>query len=637
MRRSNTSDEKSNDISVHVSLTAGINVGRSPSRNSRIKQSLPSELVKVDNITKHSFWEELNYKLDVLVPTNEERELNVPIDSYLQQVYYGEKAKWRVIRNQDYNLPPYMTDHKEQETIYKVITQEKKFFGALELGSPFMKKWDALSLSLLLYTASLTPFETAFIFETHLNIDLRFLINYCVDLIFFYDMFVQMRTPYRDQITGKLVLDVKQISYAYLNSWFPLDIMSVLPFELIQYVVPSNNTEDLATLALLKFFRLTRLLKLLRIMRANRKLKQAQISSGMRYYSLELIKIVVTVIFLIHWFACGYRLVADQQSPTDPIGWLNTYALKTNSSIAIGDAYFASLYWSSSTLSLVGCQNPDISPTCTREYIYATIVQIIGFLIAIYYIARLSSMTNATSHVTQTQDVLVDNYLEMFDDLRLDPRLKFTVYQHLTDHFAEQANQRQADMLKQLPKSLRSFISTEIFLDFILHIPYLETFIDRQPLMIQEFCMVIEKKRIAANNFLFNEGMDGIYQIEEGIVAMEGVIYTTGSLIGLTVLRDRIKSVECRALTDIKCNYISRVALLEILDRYPKVKYYCKRWVQWQCLRDYIMAYTKLYFIAARRGALMNPPLYSRRPNMDENEDDDIDIAVLDHIEELGF
>lgn len=207
----------------------------------------------------------------------------------------------------------------------------------------------------------------------------------------------------------------------------------------------------------------------------------------------------------------------------------------------------------------------------------------------------------------------------------------------MNDHFAEQANQRQADMLKALPKGLRSFISTEIFLDFILHVPYLETFVDRQPLMIQDFCMVIERKMIPANNFLFTEGMDGIYQIEEGIVAMEGVVYTSGSIIGLTVLRERIKSVECRALTDIKCNFLSRKCLIEILDHYPKVKYYCKRWTQWQLLRQYIMTYTKLYFMAARRGALMNPPLYSRRPNMDENEEDDIDIAVLDHIEEQGY
>jgi hypothetical protein len=109
-------------------------------------------------------------------------------------------------------------------------------------------------------------------------------------------MFVQMRTPYRDKHTGRLILDIKQISYTYLTGWFPLDILSVLPFELIQYVVPTSSAAEeegnLGELALLKFVRLTRLLKLLRVMRANRKLKQAQIASGFRYFSLELIKVL---------------------------------------------------------------------------------------------------------------------------------------------------------------------------------------------------------------------------------------------------------------------------------------------------------------------------------------------------------
>jgi hypothetical protein len=138
---------------------------------------------------------------------------------------------------------------------------------------------------------------------------------------------------------------------------------------------------------------------------------------------------IVSIIFLIHWFACGYRLVSDPQSPSDPIGWLHTYQQHANTTVGVTEAYFAALYWSSATVSLVGCQNPYISPTCSREYIYATIVQTIGFTIAIYYIAWLSSLTNATGEIKQAQDVLVDNYLEMFDNLRLDPRLKFTVFQ----------------------------------------------------------------------------------------------------------------------------------------------------------------------------------------------------------------
>lgn len=192
-------------------------------------------------------------------------------------------------------------------------------------------------------------------------------------------------------------------------------------------------------------------------------------------------------------------------------------------------------------------------------------------------------------------------------------------------------------MLRSLPKALLSFISTEIFLDFVLHVPYLEVFVERNPIMIQEVCQLIERKMIPANNFLFNQGVDGIYQLEEGVVSMNGTVYLSGSLIGLTCLREKIPNRECRALTDVKCNYLSRANLLLILDQNPKHKYYCKRWTQWQLVREYIKTYTKLYFMAARRGALMNPPLYSRRPNMEEGDDDDIDIAVKDHIEENGY
>lgn len=52
----------------------------------------------------------------------------------------------------------------------------------------------------------------------------------------------------------------------------------------------------------------------------------------------------------------------------------------------------------------------------------------------------------------------------------------------------------------------------------------------------------------------------------------------------------------------------------------------------------YIRAYTKLYYTAAQRGALMSPQLLSRRPFEGGIEDlDDIDIAVLDHLQDSGF
>jgi hypothetical protein len=65
----------------------------SGSKSSSAKM-LPAEIVKVESITKHSFFENLNYRLNVLVPLHEEKELSVPIDSFVQQAQVGDKAKW---------------------------------------------------------------------------------------------------------------------------------------------------------------------------------------------------------------------------------------------------------------------------------------------------------------------------------------------------------------------------------------------------------------------------------------------------------------------------------------------------------------------------------------------------------------
>ncbi|KAI8895533.1 hypothetical protein BC833DRAFT_622931 [Globomyces pollinis-pini] len=612
---------------------------REKSELSSVKSNqMKAEKIKVEPIAKHTWYEELNFKLDVLIPLNEDRELLVPLDSYLQQVHYGRNAKWRIVRNQNYNLPPYLSESIPLEDRYDVHVEKKTFFGPLELNSPFLKKWDRLALILLLYTAVFTPYQTAYINSNHLEIDLLFCMDISVDLIFLYDIFIQMRTPFRDATTGKLILDVKTISISYLSSWFPIDILSTLPFDLIAELFPKSADESATkgNLKIVRLIRLTRLLKLLRVFRASRKLKQLKIASGLRYGSIQLLQIIIITLFLVHWFGCGYGIVSSLEEY--PPGWIVTYPIANNYTTFTGaEKYVASLYWSAGVFSLVGISKSDLSPANTREYLYSILTYIIAYLYAVYCIALLSAVTSLTGEVARKQEILVDGYLKMFDDLRLDSRLKYTVYHHLNDHFASLANAKQTEMLHQLPKQLHCFISMEIYVEFVLMIPFLEPFIDLQPNMIQEICQGIEKRLIANNNMLFTEGFDGIYYLEEGIVAMDGVVYPSGSIIGLTILRENIKSQECRAITDCKLNFLPRKFLIELFERYPKVRYYCKRWTQWQVLRDYILTYSSLYYTAARRGALMSPPLLSKRPCMEDEEDDDIDVAVLDHIEEMGF
>jgi hypothetical protein len=125
-----------------------------------------------------------------------------------------------------------------------------------------------------------------------MDIDFLFLINFIVDMVFFFDIYVNFRLPYRDEQTGQVVRDGGAIAQRYLRGWFPLDILSVLPFEYLGFISGGESSQtNLAQLRLLRFLRLARLLKLLRVLRASRKLRKWQVYINLRYATLQFVQV----------------------------------------------------------------------------------------------------------------------------------------------------------------------------------------------------------------------------------------------------------------------------------------------------------------------------------------------------------
>ncbi|KAJ3224291.1 hypothetical protein HDU81_008640 [Chytriomyces hyalinus] len=585
----------------------------------------------------HSYYERIVYALDILIPEDDAEDMEVPAAHFLQRVTIKKRWKWRIVRDNDAFLPEYLTEHKELEKNYVVLQEQETTLPLFDSTGPFLKRWDALALILLLFTASVTPFETAFLGTSDgvPVVDIMFLINQIVNLVFLIDMFIQIRTPYRDDETGQIVRDGKMIASKYLRSWFLIDLISTMPWELLSFLQTGGG--DLGQLKILRLIRLLRLLKLLRVLRASRKLRQWQVYINLRYATLQTLQYSVIIIFVIHWLACGYKIAADQQDPSDPVGWTVHYEKYRGYHVGPFELYITSLYWSSSTLSLVGASLEAIAPSNIREFGYALFANFVSYMNAVYFIATLSDVLSISSRNQRVHDLKVDNYLEMFDKLKLDIQLKVKVHNYLSEHFALAAQSQYSVLLKQLPTSLHGFITMEIFIDFLSQIPFLEVFIDREPQMMQELCRNVEIRSLPANSHLFSEGYDGIYFIERGVCAIEGVLYSSGAVIGRSVLRENNKQMECRALTPVTVHVLTRAHLLEVISKHPKIRYYAKRWTAWAVLRKYLLAYSKLYYVASRRGAMVVPPLLSRRPYLKDGEFDDIDYAVMEHLAEVGY
>jgi hypothetical protein len=96
----------------------------------------------------------------------------------------------------------------------------------------FKVKWDLFVTALLMFTCFITPWRLAFYFD-EVDPDMRWIIvNQLVDIGFVIDILVNFNSAQedKDQI---LVTDRRTISKNYVKSWFFIDVIAIVPFDLI--------------------------------------------------------------------------------------------------------------------------------------------------------------------------------------------------------------------------------------------------------------------------------------------------------------------------------------------------------------------------------------------------------------------
>jgi potassium voltage-gated channel Eag-related subfamily H protein 7 len=125
-----------------------------------------------------------------------------------------------------------------------------------------------------------------------------FAINFVVNILFIVDMCMNFFLAFQDEKKGELVTDRRRIVKAYLFGWFPIDFISVVPFDIANVV---GDNEAVADLKILKVVRLLRLIKLLRIMRASRVIKRLENQIGLSIRAMSQLKLLTRNIFLVHW------------------------------------------------------------------------------------------------------------------------------------------------------------------------------------------------------------------------------------------------------------------------------------------------------------------------------------------------
>jgi hypothetical protein len=249
--------------------------------------------------------------------------------------------------------------------------------------------WDLLLTLLLIITCIMTPHRIAFDSDPTKG---QKVFNNIIDIFFLLDIIFCFFTAYTDDdfIT---IDDRKIIAIDYLKSWFLIDAMAIIPFELFLGGSGMNDVVRLARIGrLYKLIKLTKLLRVFKIVKERSKfLKYVQDMLQLGYGFERLIFFVLVFLLLCHIVSCLWVFQASFSK-----NYEGTWMEEIFNDMSRSQTYLTSFYFTVTTITTVGYG--DISGSTNIEKIFCISIMIIGVI-------SFSFATGSLASILQNYDV----------------------------------------------------------------------------------------------------------------------------------------------------------------------------------------------------------------------------------------
>lgn len=527
--------------------------------------------------------------------------------------------------------------HKEVEAMRQRVKQSPYLITP---DGPLMSKWDIVTFGALVFTAICTPFEVSLL-ETSVHRDefvILFVINRVVDLIFYVDMGFLFFTAYVDE-AQVVVKELPKIRKHYLTTWFPLDFISVLPFDIVALAAKGGAQADtFNALKIVRSLRLFRLLKLARIFKASRIARRFEERSALPYTIIGLIKFSVILVVVGHWMACAWILVATtQEDPKchawkdDDEGGCHTWMdelwgnMKDERRATPLTKYSAAIYWSLVTITSVGYG--DIIPTNDHEARWATILLLFGSCLWAYIIGNVCGIVSNLDIETLNHQQTMDQLNDFMNDRNIPKELK----KELRRYFNMRKELAKNDSFKKLINAMSPQLKSEISK---LHSSWLMRAYFFSS-CTQNFIVAITEE-VTNSVFIPKEEIgwtDSLNCVSRGVASWGGRVITHGSHWGDDFILEGLllkRMTSAFSLTYIELLTLSHESMYEILQMFPKDQQIVRRAVVHMAVHRGVLYHAK------KLGMLSGGKAHKVTKNMSEKWGNDVAEAekrVKDELE----
>jgi len=196
-----------------------------------------------------------------------------------------------------------------------VALNNKKALSDLRLFHPngmLKMTWEIVSAYAVLYTCLEVPFRIAFVANQAKHNVLNSL-EYIVVIIFLLDILVAFNTAYIERTTNLLVTDRKIIAKKYLTSFFWLDLISAIPWD-----VTSLSNVKQSHLEAIRMLRFLRLMRMSKAFSTNRLVRNRLDKWGIDPAFSNVIVLVFQIFYMAHLVCCFWFYITVPDATGNP-------------------------------------------------------------------------------------------------------------------------------------------------------------------------------------------------------------------------------------------------------------------------------------------------------------------------------
>ncbi|XP_036398220.1 potassium voltage-gated channel subfamily H member 5 isoform X2 [Megalops cyprinoides] len=442
----------------------------------------------------------------------------------------------------------------------------------------FKTTWDWIILILTFYTAIMVPYNVSF--KTKQNNIAWLVLDSVVDVIFLVDIVLNFHTTFVGP-GGEVISDPKLIRMNYLKTWFVIDLLSCLPYDIINAF--ENVDEGISSL-----FSSLKVVRLLRLGRVARKLDHY-----LEYGAAVLVLLVCVFGLVAHWLACIWYSIGDYEvidKVTNTIktdSWLYQLATSIGSPYHYNTSgsgqweggpskdslYITSLYFTMTSLTTIGFGN--IAPTTDGEKIFSVAMMMVGSLLYATIFGNVTTIFQQMYANTNRYHEMLNNVRDFLKLYQVPKGLSERVMDYIVSTWSMSKGIDTEKVLSICPKDMRADICVHLNRKVFNEHPAFRLASDG---CLRSLAVEFQTIHCAPGDLIFHAGesvdtlcfvVSGSLEViqDDEVIAILG----KGDVFGDVFWKETTLAHACanvRALTYCDLHVIRREALLKVLEFY---------------------------------------------------------------------